>query len=162
MQGVIYSDKEKKQKDGERTLKSMKKSIKLFVMVVMLALSMGLFTGCVKEDYGYFFHFYVDEDNGAIKIETTSSFNPRVQLCSDDKNLHELECVDGSQYTMLLGGKDGYRELTFIATPNEGYQVKEWIFNGQIIDGNKTNSYKAKVSYEHNYHGVIAVRFEPI
>jgi hypothetical protein len=63
---------------------------------------------------------------------------------------------------MLLGGKKGSRELTFIASPDEGYQVKEWLFNGKIVEGNKTNSYKAIVSSEQNYIGVISVRFEAI
>jgi hypothetical protein len=62
----------------------------------------------------------------------------------------------------MLGGKMGSRELTFIATPNEGYQVKEWLFNGKIVEGNKTNSYKVIVSSEQNYCGVISVRFEAL
>jgi hypothetical protein len=63
---------------------------------------------------------------------------------------------------MLIWGKKGWRELTFIASPDEGYQVKEWLFNGKIVEGIKINSYKAIVSSEQNYCGVISVRFEAI
>lgn len=130
-------------------------------MGVLFIMSIGLFTGCVIEDYGYNFHFYVDGGNGGITIKEDIS-PKRVKLCSDEARWCELECVESSHIAMLLGGKGGYRELTFIATPNEGYQVKEWLFNGQIVEGNKTNSYKAKVSSEHNYNGVISIKFEPI
>jgi hypothetical protein len=137
-----------------------KKWIKNLAMGVLIIMSIGLFAGCA--DYGYSFHFYVDGGNGEITIETTPSYNPSARLCSDDGNLHELECVEGSYHVSLLGGANGFRELTFIAIPNEGYQVKEWLFNGEIVEGNNTTSYKARVSSEENYYGVISVRFEAI
>lgn len=120
-------------KDGRKNFEKHKKTIKIIVMAVLFIMSICLFVGCVKEDYVYVFHFYVDGDNGALKIETTSSFNQRVRLCSDDENLHELECVGGSQYVKLLDWKGGSRELTFIATPNEGYQVKKWLFTDKLL-----------------------------
>lgn len=137
-----------------------KKWTKYLAMGVLIIMALGIFVGCT--DYGYYFHFYVDGGNGELAIKTTPSFDPNVSLCSDDGNLHQLECVEGSYYVGLLGGKKGWRELTFIASPDEGYQVKEWLFNGKIVEGNKTTSYKAKVSSEQNYYGVISVRFEAI
>ena len=52
--------------------------------------------------------------------------------------------------------------MTFLAIPDEGYQVKEWIFNGKVVEGNKTNTYTAEVSKKENYNGVIEVVFEKI
>ena len=137
-----------------------KKWAKYLRIMVFIFISLGILAGC--SDYGYNFHFYVDGGNGEITIKTTPSFEPSVRLCSDDENLHELECVEGSHCVRLLGGKNGSRELTFIASPDEGYRVKEWLLNGKIVEGNKTTSYKAIVSSEQNYCGVISVRFEAI
>ncbi len=136
-----------------------KKWVKYLAMGVLIIMALGIFTGC--SDYGYEFHFDVDGGNGDITIENEISAR-RVKLCSDESHWCKLECSDSSHIAMLLGGKNGSRELTFIATPNEGYQVKEWLFNGEIVEGNKTTSYKAIVTSGHNYYGVIAVRFEPI
>lgn len=132
---------------------------KLLVLGLALVMYLSLFAGC--SDYSYQFHFSVIEGNGEITIENEISAR-RVKLCSDEAQWCKLECADNSHIAMLLGGKKGYRKLTFIATPNEGYQVKEWLFNGKVVDGNKTNSYTATVTSEHNYNGVIAVVFEPI
>jgi hypothetical protein len=138
-----------------------KKLAKILTMGVLIIMSIGIFAGCGENDYGYKFHFDVDGGNGEITIENEISVR-RVKLCSDEAQWCELECADSSHIAMLLGGKKGSRELTFIATPNEGYQVKEWLFNGEIVEGNKTTSYKAKVSSQQNYNGVISVRFEVI
>ena len=133
------------------------------IIVSMFLLVFGLcLVGCVHSTYGYQFHFYVDGGNGTIKIETSSSFNPDVKLCKDVEDMCTLDCVEESYFIELNGGEKGSREITFIATPNMGYQVKEWLFNGEIVDGNKTNSYTAIVTSEEDYVGVIAVRFEEI
>ena len=34
--------------------------------------------------------------------------------------------------------------------------------NGKIVEGNNTTTYIATVTSDQNYHGVIAVRFEPV
>ncbi len=133
------------------------------ILVSMLLLVFGLcLVGCVRSTYGYQFHFYVDGGNGTIKIETSSSFNPDVKLCKDVEDMCELDCTEESYFVELNGGENGSREITFIATPNTGYQVKEWLFNGEIVESNKTNSYTAIVTNEEDYVGVIAVRFEEI
>ena len=133
------------------------------ILVSMFLLVFGLcLVGCVHSTYGYQFHFYVDGGNGTIKIETSSSFNPDVKLCKDVEDMCTLDCVEESYFIELNGGEKESREITFIATPNMGYQVKEWLFNGEIVDGNKTNSYTAIVTSEEDYVGVIAVRFEEI
>ena len=133
------------------------------ILVSMFLLVFGLcLVGCVHSTYGYQFHFYVDGGNGTIKIETSSSFNPDVKLCKDVEDMCELDCNEESYFVELNGGENGRREITFIASPNTGYQVKEWLFNGEIVESNKTNSYTAIVTNEEDYVGVIAVRFEEI
>lgn len=134
---------------------------KIFISMLLIVFGLCL-VGCVHSTYGYQFHFYVDGGNGTIKIETSSSFNPDVKLCKNVEDMCTLDCVEESYFIKLNGGKKGSREITFIATPNMGYQVKEWLFNGEIVDGNKTNSYTAIVTSEEDYVGVIAVRFEEI
>ena len=104
----------------------------------------------------------MDGGNGTISVETSPSFNPNVELCKDAEDLCTLDCPEESYFVTLFGGEKGSREITFNATPNTGYQVKEWVFNGEIVEGNKTNSYTAIVTSEENYVGVIAVRFEEI
>lgn len=130
---------------------------KILIVISFICL---LFTGCKISEHGYYFHFYVDGGNGEVDIKTPSSFDPTVHSCKE--SMCKLECVEGSHFVRLLGGKKGSHEITFIATPNEGYQVKEWLFNGEIVEGNDTNTYTAKVSNEQNYNGVISVRFESI
>ena len=134
---------------------------KILVSLSLLVFGLCL-VGCVHSTYGYQFHFYVDGGNGTIKIETSSSFNPDVKLCKDVEDMCTLDCVEESYFIELNGREKGSREITFIATPNTGYQVKEWLFNGKIIESNKTNSYTAIVTSEEDYVGVIAVRFEEI
>lgn len=80
-------------------------------------------------------------------------FNPTIHLCEDTENMY---------FVRLLGGKNGFRELTFIAVPAEGYQVKEWVFNEKVVEGNYSDTFEARVTSEMGYSGVIAVRFEKI
>ena len=56
-----------------------------------------------------------------------------------------LNCSENSYYVCLHGGKKDSRELTFIATPNDGFQVKEWSFNGKTVIGNETNFFTAVI-----------------
>ena len=130
---------------------------KLLVLGISLIMCIGLFSGC--SDYGYQFHYSVIGGNGEITLDNEALLR-KVKLCNEGPWC-ELECEDTSQFIMLLGGKKG-QQLKLIAIPNEGYQVKEWLYNGKIVEGNKTTSYKAKVSSEQNYYGVISVRFEAV
>jgi hypothetical protein len=62
----------------------------------------------------------------------------------------------------MMGNKRGAATLTFVAIPEAGYQVQEWSFNGEVVEGNKTNMYTATVSHKEKYNAVITVKFEPI
>ena len=134
------------------------KFTKLFLMLGMILLSLFGVAGCT--DYGYYFHFDVDGGNGKIQIYDSISENSIWKCRDENNNACELECSNSSRVAALLGGKNGSATMTFIAIPDEGYVVKEWIFNGKIVDGNKTNSFVAKVTSEQGYNGVIVVRFE--
>ena len=131
---------------------------KFLTLVVMVIMAIGLFAGCI--DYGYSFHFDVEGGNGEITIEN-ENLAGKPSLCSEQPSC-TLGCSDTSLVVSFMGGKKGSVEVTFIAKPNEGYQVKEWLFNDEIVEGNKANSYTARVSNEQNYNGVITVRFEAV
>ena len=135
----------------------MKKFLTMIVVfAIMFCVSIGL-GGCV--DYGYSFHYYVDGGNGEIAIKTTEKFNLGETKCNE---FCEIDCPENSRVVCLMGGRKGSHELTFTAIPQEGYQVKEWEFNGEIVEGNKTNFCTMRVSDRENYNGVIIVRFETI
>ena len=134
------------------------KKCKLFLILGVILFSLFGVAGCT--DYGYYFHYDVYGGNGEIKIDDEFSIS-RIYKCRDENNnACELECSNSSRVAALLGGKNGSATMTFIAIPDEGYVVKEWIFNGKIVDENKTNSFVAKVTSEQGYNGVIIVRFE--
>ena len=134
------------------------KKCKLFLILGVILFSLFGVAGCT--DYGYYFHYDVDGGNGKIQIYDSISENS-IWKCRDENSLIcKLNCSSSSRVAQLSGGKKGSRTLTFIAIPDEGYVVKEWIFNGEIVDGNKTNSFVAKVTSEQGYNGVIIVRFE--
>ena len=84
-----------------------------------------------------------------------------IQLCSNVDH-GEFNCPEGSHVFSMMHGKNASFEFTFVAEPDEGYQVKQWLFNSEIVQGNTTNSFLAKVSNETSYRGFIAVEFEPI
>ena len=133
------------------------KRILTSVLAVVTLLFSCVFVGCT--DYGYTFHYRVDGENGAIEIEKDVGFQPSKDLCKD--SWCELGCPENSYYFQAMGNKRGTSSLTFIAIPEEGYQVKEWRFNGEVVEGNQTNTYTASVSYKDAYTGVITVKFEP-
>lgn len=133
------------------------KNMKVICCVLICLILLTSLTGCVHETYGYYFHFYTNEKQGKIVVEP--NFNPTIYLCKD-VDMCDLDCNNDSHLVCLRGGKRGSRELTFIAIPNEGYQVKEWILNGEVVQGNKSNVITVTVSYKDDYNGVISVRFE--
>lgn len=129
------------------------KKILIFGMFFLTCLM--IFSGCT--DYGYEFHSSVTGGNGKITLED-ETFLRKVRLCSE--SFCKLECPENSYSIYRLGGKKGSHQLTFIAIPDEGFQVKEWLFNDKIVENNNTNSYTAKVSNHDNYTGIISVVFE--
>ena len=136
----------------------MNKNKTVIILIVILTLSLSfMLAGC--KDYGYRFHCRVIGGNGEI-VPEESSWIEAAELCSE-AHFCELDCPEGSYVIRRLGNRIGCM-MTFLAIPDEGYQVKEWIFNGKVVEGNKTNTYTAEVSKKENYNGVIEVVFEKI
>ena len=134
--------------------------INIFVLLAVLLLIFS-FSGCVScTTYGYNFHFWVEGGNGEIVV--SDSLHPAIRPCAGENSWCELGCPENSQMVCRHGGKRGTSTLSFTAIPDEGYQVKEWLFNGEVVEGNKTNFYTASVSHKQDYDGVICVVFEPI
>ena len=92
--------------------------------MIILLMFITMFVGCVHKEYSYNFHFYVSGGEGELIIKTSESFNPTVRRCSEVGNRCELGCSNDSFFVSLLGGKNGGRELTFIATPKKGIKSK--------------------------------------
>lgn len=129
----------------------------LFFLIILFSIFL---TGCVHKTYKYEFHFYVEGENGNLEIKDTNFYDyelckERIPTCSHDN-------IEQSYYYDLIGGEVGSRQVTFIATPNEGYQVKEWKFNNEIVKDYVENEFIATVSSDDNYKGVISVSFEKI
>lgn len=125
----------------------MKKSVKYIAMVVLIILSIGILNGC-KYDYGYEYHFEVVGGNGAIVF--------KVWEATRDK----WEYYESPLF--MLGSKEGSHNLEFLAEPDEGYQVKEWTYNGVVVDGNKSNTFTTGYVTSKQPIITITVEFEPI
>ena len=130
------------------------------IPIIILMVMFFILTGCKTKEYGYYFHFSVEGGNGTISVETSPSFNPTIKKCKDTNGMCELDCSGDSYFVRLIGKKDGKRQLTFIAIPDEGFEVSEWTFNGKVVKDNQTNIYTAEVTSEDNYNGVIKVSFK--
>ncbi len=136
----------------------MSKNKAVIILIVMLTFILSfMLAGC--KDYGYRFHYRVIGGNGEIVPE--ENWIEAAELCSESEFCELDNCPEGSYVIRRLGSRKGSR-LTFLAIPDEGYQVKEWIFNGKVVEGNKTNIYTARVTKKENYNGVIEVVFEKI
>lgn len=132
---------------------------KFAVILSLITILLFSFAGC--REYSYYYHFSVDGENGVIALQTSDSFNPMVYACSGTEKC-TLNCSSESFFIEMAGGKKGAHKLTFIAVPDEGYQIKEWVVNGKVVKGNKTNMYTVNSDICKNYNAVICVRFEPI
>ena len=137
----------------------MRKIIIIFVNLLFIL----YLSGCVKRSYGYTFHYSVSEGKGELLVTNNKGQEENnVILCSDLKSFCDLTCPENSFFIRKRGGKKGTHELIFIAKPDEGYQVIEWMFNGEIVLGNTSNTFTASVSRKCDYTGVISVKFGKI
>ncbi len=66
--------------------------------------------------------------------------------------------VDGNAISSGATVQAG-KSVQFTATPNSGYQVKEWVYNTTPVSGNTSNSY---VIASLNENATVTVEFEPI
>ena len=137
--------------------------MKKVLMLLVVCIAILCCCGCRKTSLAtYHFHFYVDGGNGKIQVADSSPFKDNILSCKEHNIYFDFTCVEGSNFNFINGGSNGYREQTFIAIPDEGYKVKEWIFNGKVVEGNTSESFVAKVTSEDGYHGMIIVKFEKV
>ena len=103
----------------------MKNNKTVIILIVILTLVMSfMLAGC--KDYSYRFHYSVIGGNGEITPEE-SSWLEAAELCSESEFCELGDCPDGSYVIRRLGSRKGSM-LTFLAIPDEGYQVKRQKF----------------------------------
>ncbi len=123
---------------------------KIISFVVIIVMGLVIFSACV--DYGYAFHFSVVGENGTIvnrRWDTSASV-----------------WRERTSPVFVLGGKkaskDYQYQLELTAIPDDGYQVKEWICDGKIIEGNKSNTFIAISADYIHFESTTTVEFELI
>ncbi len=119
------------------------------VCIVLVFILCYTLTSCgifIKKDYGYVFHYVVVGGNGRV-VELY--WQPTL-----------YEWLEWESPASKMGGENGHQtELT--AIPDEGYQVKQWTCNGDIVENNKTN-YLLVRAVNPKQVFAITVEFEPI
>jgi hypothetical protein len=88
-----------------------------------------------------YFHFRVVGENGTISSDRTEE--------SDSSTIY------------VRGSKKG-QQIELTAIPDDGYQVKEWKYNGEVVEDNKSNSFTAIAKSYKQDKNIITVEFEPI
>lgn len=140
-----------------------KKISKKVINIILFMIMVVCITGCRKSTLAtYHFHFYVEGGNGKIQVEKSPSFEIEIFPCEEHKLYFNHDFMEVSNYCFKNGGSNGFREQTFIAIPDDGYKVKEWVFNGKIVEGNISECFVARVTSEDDYHGIIIVKFEKV
>lgn len=124
-------------------MKNNKRCLLSVALIILLLLSSCLMCACV--DYEYSYYFSVEGGNGTIS------------MFADDK-LFESD----NSPVQLMGGRQGMQQFAFLATPSEGYRVKQWTCDGQIVHGNKTVIYMCDKLTPTKGEVHITVEFEPI
>ena len=112
----------------------------VFVIAVLLCYCLR-FVSCT--DYINQYHFYVKGGNGDLYA------------------VWGEELIDSYNSPVVFGGSGKVgTTMDFIAVPDEGYQVKQWTCNLQIIKEN-INTYTA-IGGKDEHRMIITVEFEPI
>ena len=132
----------------------MKKNMLLLIVFISLLFMNSLIAcGSVSQQI----HYRVDGDGGNL-----------INLDFDDEDLCSerycgYDCPENSKYIALRGRTKINRDLHFEAIPDDGYKVKEWIVNGQIIEDNVSNLFTINIVYDGDCEPtIIKVRFEKI
>ena len=122
-----------------KTINNKKKGIAMLITAAILTLVM-LFAGCKhkteskKSEPKYTITFGVDGTNGTLKAMVGGN-----EINTGDK---------------VAQGKT----VTFTATPNSGYKVKEWKVGNDVVTGNTSNTYTCTVTKA----VTVQVKFQPI
>lgn len=121
----------------------MKRSLLSVSLIILLLLSNCLLCACT--DYEYSYYFSVEGGNGTISMF-----------------MYDEILESGSSPVRAIGGRKGNGPFAFIATPEEGYRVRQWTCDGRIVQGNKTVIYMSDVLTTSKTEVHITVEFEPI
>ena len=100
----------------------------IFILVCILGCS-----ACV--DYGHTYYFSVVGGHGTLCMQ-----------CGDGDYAQKIE--ESESPISMMDGRGVNIDLLFIATPDEGYQVKQWTFDGKVVEDNKTEYYRLPDSYD--------------
>lgn len=115
----------------------MTKGRKILLLTVMIVISVALLGACL--DYGYTFHYSVTGGNGTLAPTWGGETSP----------------------VTIRGGRKG-QQLEFVATPDEGYRVKQWTFNGEVVEGNTSEVFVARAKNRKQTNVTVTVEFEPV
>ncbi len=123
--------------------------IAIFILVI-LVLVLGFFVirdvvveNMTKVDPGYDYHYVVVGGNGTLR--------PNLEL---------------EEYNSPYGNM-GYGSIDFIATPDEGYRIKQWTIDSRVVQDDNGEIFTGKncvyssVTVRTGNH-IITVEFEPI
>ncbi len=122
-----------------------KRCLLSFILITLILLTSSIFlSGCV--DYEYQYHFYVKGGHGKIVIAYKG----------------ETIATEMDSPLIMRGGKTGTHQLEFMAIPDEGYRVKEWMYLGEVVKDNKSNMLISQQVGPENYIVTVSVEFEPI
>ena len=132
----------------------MKKNMLLLIVFISL-LFMNSLVACV--DVSQQVHYRVDGDGGnLINLDFDDEY-----LCSE--RYCGYDCPENSKFIALSGRTKINIDLHFEAIPDDGYKVKEWIVNDQIIEDNVSNLFTINIVYDGDWEPtIIIVRFEKI
>ncbi len=134
--GLVYSEKIKVLVGSDNTSEAMTIEV-LDTKVEDLGWKEVLGTFSVPEDGEYYVAFYTYSDPDQyliiiddITIDVLETYS--VTYASLDENGSLDANVDGST---INSGDEVYEgaEVVFTATPNDGYQIKEWTLNGDVL-----------------------------
>ncbi len=120
----------------------MNKKARIVLSLLMIISSIFL-SGCVSYEYQY--HFYVKGGNGKLVVAYKG----------------ETIATEIDSPLLMAGGKKGTQLLEFIAIPDEGYRVKEWMYLGEVVKDNKSNILISQPVGPENYIVTVSVEFEP-
>ena len=110
---------------------------KTILSIIVIVASLTLLSACI--DYGYTFHYSVTGGNGTLAPSWGGDTSP----------------------VTLRGGRKG-QQLEFVATPDEGYRVKQWTFNGEVVEGNTSEVFVARAKNRKQTNVTVTVEFEPV
>lgn len=125
----------------------MKKVLSLSVAIIMIVFMVFIINGCV--DYGREYYFDVHGDSGSIYM------------------MSEGDVYKESPVAFMYGKNGIDEEIIFVAKPNDGYQIKQWTVNGEVLVWNgqtyKNEIFPLMIIKELDGYNVhISVQFEPI